>query len=113
MAEVGSSRRSDIRVSFQRDVAVLPESIMSIISKKRVGEGSITLAAARSRYIFRSQAFAFPLLNFCADLTGRRSYTFYRTAVSGSGAIFDSIDQGRTGESGNFEEVSGDGSRGC
>jgi hypothetical protein len=47
VVEAGSSKRSDIYVSFQRDIAILPESIMSIISKKRAGEGSITLAAAR------------------------------------------------------------------
>jgi hypothetical protein len=51
VVEAGSSKRSNIHISFRRDIAVLPESIMSIISKKRVGEGSITPVAARSHCI--------------------------------------------------------------
>jgi hypothetical protein len=113
VTEVGSSRRSDIYISFQRDIAVLPESIMSIISKKRAGEGSITLVATRSRCMLRSYAFVFLLLNFCVDLTGRRLYTFYRTVVLGSRAIFEGIDQGMAREPGNVKEVPRDGSRGC
>jgi hypothetical protein len=49
VAEEGSSRRFEIQVSFQRETAAFLANIISMISKKRAGEGSMTLAATRSR----------------------------------------------------------------